>query len=643
VRWSRPIRPLLALLGCTLALLVGAAPALAGRAQESFFQDDTVLTNSDYVTQTLSLDALAGLGVDTIHTVINWRRMAPQPDSVTKPPGFDGTNPTSYGATNWDIFDALIRGAHARGMGVMISPAGPVPNWASRCGRNVNSACRPDPKLYQEFVTAIARRYDGTWVDEDQDQTALPRVGRWSPWNEPNLGAWLYPQTKRVPGSKRRVPVGAAYYRKLVYAMRSALDATGHGSDHFLVGELAPLGGDSTRTAPADFLRQLFCMDGRGKPLRGRAAKQQECKKAKRIKADGIAHHPYARGAGVPTSRKQRKGAITIGTIGRFLPIIRAARRSKVAPKKLPVFITEFGVTTRPPDVKFGVPLNRQAQYLNLVDFLAFKRPWIKSVSQFQLVDDRGLAERGTFQTGLIFRTGVLKPSFQAYRIPIFVLRRKAGVTVFGQVRPIRIGVTPPTIEIQNRQRGQDWKTVASTKTNSRGYVLVKLKRKRGSWRIKWVEPDGTISFSRGSESVRPSTPSTPGLPPPGAGTPPPPEPPSTDPGTPPPAPEEPPKPPPPPQFTLTVEVALMDNVLMQPASGTVTSEPEGIDCDGPDDTTECSASYEDDTNVKLTATPGSGSRFDGWDGGGCTGTDPCTVTMSEARTVTASFTRTFP
>ena len=638
---SAPIRATLVLLAAAVALLTCAAPALAGRAQESFFQDDRLLTSSDSTDQARALDALAALGVDTIHTVVNWRRFAPQPDSLTKPVGFDGSNPAAYGATNWNAYDSLVRGAQARGISVLMSPAGPVPNWASRCGRNVNLACRPDPKLYGQFVRALATRYSGSYVDEDEGQTPLPRVGRWSVWNEPNLGAWLYPQTKPL-GRGKRVPVGAAYYRKLVYSARAALNATGHGGDQVLVGETAPIGGGATRTPPADFFRQLFCMDDNGKALRGVAAKQQGCTNAPRIGASGISHHPYARGAGVPTGRRQRKGSITIGTIGRFVPIIRAARKSRVAPRRLPVYITEFGVTTKPPDNKFGVALNRQAQYLNLVDYLAFMRPWIKSVSQYQLIDDTGLAARGTFQTGLLFRTGVLKPSFQAYRMPIFVIRRGNRVTLFAQVRPIRLGVPAPTIKIQNRPRGKDWRTVASRRTNSRGYILATLKRRPGFWRIRWVEPSGVISFSRGSPAVFPSTPSTPGLPPPGAGAPPPPEPPSTDPGTPPPGPSEPPPAPPPVQYTLAVELDLQDNLLMQHAGGHVTSSPSGIDCAAVG-APGCQAPFNEGTGVMLTAAPDPGSRFDGWIGGGCSGMGDCTVPMSQARTVTARFTRTFP
>jgi hypothetical protein len=175
-------------------------------------------------------------------------------------------------------------------------------------------------------------------------------------------------------------------------------------------------------------------------------------------------------------------------------------------------------------------------------------------------------------------------------------------------------------------------------RTNARGYLLLHFKSRKGSWRIKWVEPDGTISYSRGSASVPPSTPSTPGLPPPGSGTPPSPNPPTTNPGSPPPAPEEPPAGPPPPQYTLTVTLQLTPNVLMQQASGKVTSSPAGIDCGS-----TCSASYVENTPVVLTAKADTGSNFSGWTGEGCGSAETCTVPMSQARSVKATFTRTFP
>jgi PKD repeat protein len=68
--------------------------------------------------------------------------------------------------------------------------------------------------------------------------------------------------------------------------------------------------------------------------------------------------------------------------------------------------------------------------------------------------------------------------------------------------------------------------------------------------------------------------------------------------------------------------------------SGGVTSAPSGIDCGE-----QCEASYVVGTEITLTASPGDGSRFGGWSGD-CSGTAACTVTMSAARAVTATFIR---
>jgi Ca2+-binding RTX toxin-like protein len=68
---------------------------------------------------------------------------------------------------------------------------------------------------------------------------------------------------------------------------------------------------------------------------------------------------------------------------------------------------------------------------------------------------------------------------------------------------------------------------------------------------------------------------------------------------------------------------------------GTVSSTPSGIDCGA-----TCTASYAAGTTVALTAAPDASSVFVGWSGG-CTGTKlTCNVTMSSAKTVTATFTR---
>lgn len=77
---------------------------------------------------------------------------------------------------------------------------------------------------------------------------------------------------------------------------------------------------------------------------------------------------------------------------------------------------------------------------------------------------------------------------------------------------------------------------------------------------------------------------------------------------------------------TLTV-------ILDGDGSGEVVSSPPGIDCG-----TDCSEAYPEGEQVTLTATPDAGSSFAGWSGGGCGTANPCTVSMTQLQTVTASF-----
>jgi hypothetical protein len=71
----------------------------------------------------------------------------------------------------------------------------------------------------------------------------------------------------------------------------------------------------------------------------------------------------------------------------------------------------------------------------------------------------------------------------------------------------------------------------------------------------------------------------------------------------------------------------------------TVVSNPAGIDCSTGLAGAVCSEQVPRDFTVTLTAQPAGHDKFAGWSGGGCSGTSPsCTVTMSQAQSVTASF-----
>ena len=90
--------------------------------------------------------------------------------------------------------------------------------------------------------------------------------------------------------------------------------------------------------------------------------------------------------------------------------------------------------------------------------------------------------------------------------------------------------------------------------------------------------------------------------------------------------------------YTLTNQLIryLLTVNLAGDGSGTVTGS--GINCfDGAG--ADCTQNYVEGTEVTLVAAADSGSSFTVWSGGGCSGTGNCVVTMSQTRSVTATFT----
>ena len=67
--------------------------------------------------------------------------------------------------------------------------------------------------------------------------------------------------------------------------------------------------------------------------------------------------------------------------------------------------------------------------------------------------------------------------------------------------------------------------------------------------------------------------------------------------------------------------------------TGKVTSAPTGISCPG-----TCEGRFEKNGLVTLTATPDTGSAFDGWSDASCPGNGPCSLTMDQDKAITATF-----
>jgi Cellulase (glycosyl hydrolase family 5) len=389
-----------------------AAPALASADQLSIIEDEHQMLELGPAAQAAALNDAQALGADAIRANVIWSHFAPAARSRHRPKRFDGKNPNAYGSA-FALLDSLVANAQARGFQVLLTPTGPGPAWASRCGGSAakRQPCNPDPKQFGAFVRALGARY--------------PSVKMWSIWNEPNERAWLSPQVSR--GTLQ----SPSLYRALARSAIAGLRATGHRGDQVMLGETAPIKG-AGGSSPEAFLRDLFCINAKGRRLTGGAAAAQHCSHYRRLAVTAYAHHPYTRGGSRPPTSRPNPGEITVGTASRLTRILDQAAHAGRIPRNLPIYYTENGWQTNPPDRIFGVTLAQQAAYINQSDAIAYRNPRVKSVAQYQIVDDASL---GSFQTGLRFLNGTKKPSYDAYRLPIWVSRSGSGVRIYGQVR----------------------------------------------------------------------------------------------------------------------------------------------------------------------------------------------------------------
>jgi hypothetical protein len=279
--------------------------------------------------------------------------------------------------------------------------------------------------------------------------------------------------------------VSPTLYRNLYRAAHSALAATGHGKDTILLGELLPVGKSShtTRSSirPLEFLREVACVDAHYHAYKGTAAKQRGCKGFKSLPTSGIAYHPYAL-AGGPTKRPPSSDDATIGTLSRVTKVVDRlrARHRFAGASRLPLWLTEFGVQTDPPDYLFGAPIKRVPAYLGQSERIAERNSRVFSYSQYPLVDDRTTSG---FQSGLRFYNGSAKPGiYQEYKMPIYVTRTgSSSVDFWGGVRSADKGGTV-TLFSRVGTKGS-FKKLKTAKLNSRGYFEVRARASSASKR----------------------------------------------------------------------------------------------------------------------------------------------------------------
>jgi len=311
----------------------------------------------------------------------------------------------------------------------------------------------------------VGKRYSG-------DYKGLPGVEWFSLWNEPNHHFFLKPNAD-----------APRIYREMVSAALPALRDAAGGDVSVLVGETAPIRRPGSVLGPRDFLQRFLCLDKDFLPT----PTAPGCRNFKGLDVEGYAHHPYG-----PTSKTPKHADIisllVIRRLGEYLDRAAAAER---LPADLPIYSTEFGLQSNPPDRLVSTTPVRQAQLINEKEEYSFRYGRLKSYSQYLMFDDPPRpgplsVKWSGFQTGIRFTNGKKKPSYTAFQFPLVVKQRNRDVLIWGRVRP---GTGQRFAQLQVKGGGNSGPRI---KTNSNGYFTVKRK-KSARYRFRAYDSSGKL------------------------------------------------------------------------------------------------------------------------------------------------------
>jgi hypothetical protein len=463
----------LALLFSSLfSLFAGSGVALASHSQTVFFEASDELL--DPLTRPHTIEQMQYLGVKAIRVELPWAEVAPEADSATMP-NFEASNPASY---NWGQFDAVIAEAARLHWKVLLTVNAPAPRWAT-ANREAPYITRPDPKDFQEFMTAVGRHYGS-------------QVTYFAIWNEPNHPAFLLPQW-----NSSGTPASPRIYRGLYQAGYAGLQAAGLSKPNVLFGETAPTGYDKVNfhreptkagvhdVAPLLFLRDALCLNVKYK-------KSSSCSE---LQMTGYSHHAYSKPVG-PSYVPPEPDNVTIGVLSRLSKALEKAAHAHAIPARTPIFLTEFGFQSLP-NKQLGVTVAQQAEYDAVSEHIAYLNPGVAAFSQYLLKDDplgeaAGASARGGyigFQSGLEYFDGAPKPSYFGFPIPLTVSKLSHGVALWGLVRPA-VGST--TVTVMVRKKGsKSYRTLKKVRTNNLGYWSLDSSTAGQFWRVRWTSPAG--------------------------------------------------------------------------------------------------------------------------------------------------------
>ena len=543
------------------AALAPTAPAMASRTQEAVLQDDPQLLGASASQVDQKLGLLKALGVDRLRVSVFWDNIAPASRSQQRPqfPSPGPRFPKSYPQNAWRPYDTIALMARKHDLGLLFTLTGPAPAWATPGRHEREGLYQPNARDFRDFATAVGVRYSGLYPVDDRFPNAskddpikigpveiggtppeqpiprLPRVDGWSIWNEPNYPSWLRPVWVENKPKRARDMIAAAphHYRRLVDAAWTGLSESTHGRDLILIGETAPRGAKKpsqlgNAMPPAEFARELYCLKANLRPYTGGAAERRDCPRDSRerrafleqhpglFNSRGFAHHPYSldrRGWRKPTWRHPLKDNVPIANLGRLTRTLdHATRRWGSRAPKMPIWITEYGYQTRPPDPLVGVAPSRQGPLSAWGEYMAYRNPRVASIAQFLFVDDgpvpgfTGNDPRRwiTWQSGLYTSDRRPKPSLKDYVRPIHTEQRGRKVRVFGGFRTAATGV-PLSARIEYAPARRSWQTLRElTVRNRRGYLSAAIRAPRpGLVRILWRDPSTRRGVASRSVMVR--------------------------------------------------------------------------------------------------------------------------------------------
>jgi hypothetical protein len=127
-----------------------------------------------------------------------------------------------------------------------------------------------------------------------------------------------------------------------------------------------------------------------------------------------------------------------------------------------PLWLTEYGYQTNPPDPLLGVTQAQQAAFVGEAAMKVWRQSGVTMLIQFLIRDEPAV---GGWQSGLVTVHGTPKLSYHAFALPLAQLGRSGPrATVWGQIRP---GSGARTFQIQ-RAVGGAWHVVGGTRETGR-------------------------------------------------------------------------------------------------------------------------------------------------------------------------------